>query len=187
MTLSAPHSENLAFDAVRTLVLYSAAEVQSGYAKTIRVAADGTSFSVSDDGRGHAIERMVSDSPYLKFIYTHLDFPFGSNQAAPIQLQGLGMSLLNTLCRELTVTVRKPEATLHLLFQDGKFMRSERVDVASEETGNTVAGTIKPQLQTAAIDLPQLHAWLLGVLCATPSLQLFLNNHELQRNSHGGA
>ena len=186
MALSAPHSD-LAFDAVRTLVLYSVAEVQSGYAKTIRVAADGTSFSVSDDGRGHAIERMVSDSPYLKFIYTHLDFPFGSNQAATIQLQGLGMSLLNTLCRQLTVTVRKPEATLHLSFQDGQFLRSERVDAASEKTGNTVAGTIKPELQTAAIDLPQLHTWLLGVLCATPSLQLFLNNHELQRNSHGGA
>jgi hypothetical protein len=97
------------------------------------------------------------------------------------------MSLLNTLCRQLTVTVRKPEATLHLSFQDGQFLRSERVDAASEETGNTVAGTIKPQLQTAAIDLPQLHTWLLGVLCATSSLRIFLNNHELQPHPQSGA
>jgi DNA gyrase/topoisomerase IV subunit B len=185
MTLSAPQSQNLAFDAVRTLVLYAVAEVQSGHARTIRVAAEETSFSVTDDGRGHAIERMVSDSPYLKFIYTHLDYPFGSNQAAPIQLQGLGMSLLNALCRELMVTVRKPETTLRFSFQDGKLMRSERVDETSEETGNTVAGTIKPQLQTGGIDLPELHGWLLGVLGANPSLRIVLNNHELQANRHG--
>lgn len=99
-------------NAVRALILYSLAEHQLGHATTIRVTANGNSFSVGDDGRGHASARTVASAPYLKFIYNHFDYSFGLDEAAPVQLQGAGMSLINSLCSELTVEVRKSDAML---------------------------------------------------------------------------
>ena len=104
---------------VRALALYSLAEFQSGHATTIRVSAAGASFSVVDDGRGHAIERTVDGSPYLKFVYAHLDYPFQTSHGSLIQLHGIGMSLINILCSELSVAARKRDAALRLEFLNG--------------------------------------------------------------------
>ncbi len=109
-----PNQRDLTGDVVRALTLYSFAEFQLGHATSIRIRAEGNSFSITDDGRGHAIERAVNGTPYLKFIYTHFDYPFEASENEPVQLQGIGMSLINTLCSELVVTVRKQDATLQL-------------------------------------------------------------------------
>lgn len=97
---------------IRALVLYSLAEHQLGHATTIRVTVNGNSFSVGNDGRGLAIARTVASAPYLKFIYNHFDSPFRLDEAAQVKLQGVGMSLVNSLCSELTVELRKPDAML---------------------------------------------------------------------------
>jgi topoisomerase-4 subunit B len=171
---------DLAASAVRALVLYSLAEFQSGHATAIRITAEGTSFSIADDGRGHAIDRAVAGTPYLKFLYTQLDYPFDQVQGAPIQLQGIGMSLVNALCSELAVTVRKPDATLRLWFRDGQLRSSERVDVKSENTGNTISGTVSARFQKGDVGVEELRQWLLNVLAASPSLKLFYNGRKLQ-------
>jgi DNA gyrase/topoisomerase IV subunit B len=104
----------------RALVLYSLAEFHGGYASTIDVNVDATSFSVSDDGRGHAIARTINGLPYLPFIYTHLDYPFAdADPPGQVQLQGIGMSLINAMCSELSVVVRKPHGTLRLRYEAG--------------------------------------------------------------------
>lgn len=54
-------------------MLYALAEFQSGNATTIRVTADGNSFSIADNGRCHPIDKSVDGTSYLKFIYTHFD------------------------------------------------------------------------------------------------------------------
>ena len=180
--IAAPHQDlrDLAASTVRALVLYSLAEFQSGHATTIRITAEGTSFSIADDGRGHAIDRAVGGAPYLKFIYTQLDYPFDPVQGAPIQLQGIGMSLVNTLCSELAVTVRKPDATLRLWFRDGQLRGSERVDVRSANTGNTISSTVSARFQRRDVGVEELRQWLLSVVAASPSLKLFFNGRELQ-------
>jgi len=165
--------------AVRALFLYSLAEFQSGHATTIRITAEGASFSIADNGRGHPIDRAVEGTPYLKFIYTHFDYPFESGQSSPIQLQGIGMSLVNALCSELALTVRKRDETLQLLFRDGKLHESNRTNVKSEETGITVSATISPQLQRDSVAVEQLQVWLLSILASSPSLKLYFNGHEL--------
>ena len=114
-----PDQHGLTADVVRALTLYCLAEFQSGHATTIRITAEGNSFSIADDGRGHAIERAIDGTPYLKFIYTHFDYPFETGQNAPVQLQGIGMSLVNALCSELIVTANyQPE------FRHAKTIRS---------------------------------------------------------------
>jgi DNA gyrase/topoisomerase IV subunit B len=176
---SAPHSVDVTAQAVRALTLYSLAEFQSGHASTIRVSADGTSFCVADDGRGHAIDRTVAGSRYLQFIYTHLDYPFSAPEGSPVQLHGIGISLLNALCSELSVNVNKPDATLRMTYRDGHLCEEERLDLPTESTGNAVSGTISPTLQRGHTNAEYIEQWLLGVLASNPSLKLHFNGREL--------
>ena len=174
-----PDQHDLTADVVRALTLYCFAEFQSGHVTTIRITAEGNSFTIADDGRGHAIERAIHGTPYLKFIYTHFDYPFGTNQNAPVQLQGIGMSLINALCSELFVTVRKQDVTLQLTFRDGRLCGSELVNVISGETGIAISGRVSPQTQRSGVGVQKLQQWLLGLLTASPSLKLFFNGHQL--------
>ena len=160
-------------------MLYSLAEVQAGHATTIKVTADGRSFGISDDGRGHSIARAVEGASYLKFIYTHFDYPFDSASGAPIQLQGIGMSLINAMCSELALTVRNKGEILKLLFRDGRLHQRTQISTTSAETGNAILAKIDPRLQQHDADTELLEVWLLEVLKSSPSLKLFLNGREL--------
>ena len=177
---TAAKSTDLTGIAVRALLLYALVEFQSGHATTIRITAERNSFSISDDGRGHSLDRMVEGTPYLKFIYSHFDYPFDAGHALPVQLQGIGMSLVNSLCTDLDVTVRKRDETLQLHFRDGKLHDSSRTKVASGETGVTVAGTINSQLSDVGVDVQRLRHWLLEVAASSPSLKLFFNGLPLR-------
>lgn len=179
-------SPDVTGDVVRALVLYSVAEFQGGYAKTIHVDAHGRTFRVGDDGRGHAIERTVDGAPYLQFVYTHLDYPFAQTQGAPIQLHAIGISLANTLCAELSVTARKRNATLRITFENGRRVNEELINVASNETGNTISGSINPTLQCADVDAQVLENWLRRVLAASAGLRIVFNGAELQTSADQG-
>lgn len=63
-------------------MLYALLEFQSGHATTIRVTAQGNTFSIADNGRGHPIDKSVDGTSYLKFIYAHFDYPFESGRSA---------------------------------------------------------------------------------------------------------
>lgn len=171
---------DLTATAVRALTLYSLAEFQSGNATTIRVTADGTKFSIADDGRGHPIDKTVEGTSYLRFIYTHFDYPFEPARSAPIQLQGIGISLVNAMCSELALTVRKREETLQVWFRNGQFHRSHRSAALSNETGIAVSATLNSSLQGSGVAIAQLEEWLLGVLNISPGLTLFFNGRQLQ-------
>jgi DNA gyrase/topoisomerase IV subunit B len=90
------------------------------------------------------------------------------------------MSLVNSLCTDLDVTVRKRDETLQLHFRDGKLDDSNRTKVASGETGITVAGTINSQLSDVGVDVQRLRHWLLEVAAFSPSLKLFFNGLALK-------
>lgn len=165
---------------VRTLVLYSLAEVQLGHAKCIHVRVDEQSFSVEDDGRGHSIAKTIEGAPYLQFIYSHLDYPFGETESKPIQLQGLGMSLLNSLCTRLSVLVQKSAASLELAFQDGQLVHHEYKEVASDPTGNKISGEVSSLGGIAQVELQALQDWLASLAAVTPSLALHFNGRLLQ-------
>ncbi len=168
--------------ATRALVLYSLAEFQSGHATTISVNVEGTTFSVADNGRGHAVHRVICGQPYLPFIYTHLDYPFAdaeTSNAGEVQLQGIGMSLLNALCSELSVVVRKRTGTLRLMYRTGRLAYEERDEIANDSTGTSVAGTINPLLQSAPTDVEGIERWLRRIAAVHPTLTLQLNNRLL--------
>jgi DNA gyrase/topoisomerase IV subunit B len=165
--------------AVRALVLYSLAEFQSGNASTIRVGAEGTSFSVADDGRGHAINRTVAGTPYLQFVYTHLDYPFALAEGRPVQLHGIGLSLLNMLSSELSVTASSRDGALRIAYRAGRLFTEERSEPTPGSTGTAISGTICPHLQAIPSSLEGIKQWLQAVLACSPSLNLHFNGEQL--------
>lgn len=164
---------------VRALTLYSLAEAQAGHASEIRVSAAGTAFSITDDGRGHAIDRTVAGVPYLKFIYTQLDYPFDASEVGPVQLQGIGMSLLNVLCSELTVTVRKASGAMRLKYRAGRLVEETRLGLPTGLSGNTVSGIVNAHLQCTDTCAEHIEQRLVSVLASNPSLKLHFNDKEL--------
>jgi DNA gyrase/topoisomerase IV subunit B len=185
--LSACAPVSVTLSVIQALVLYSVAEHQLGHASSVRVGFDQHAFSVADDGRGHAISRQVEGAPYLDFIYRQLDYPFEGGQGKPIQLQGLGMSLLTRLCAELCVCVRKPTASLTLRFENGSLTSHEFLETQNESTGNEITARIDRKYGQHPADLGALHQWLLGVLAAHPSLCISLNGHALTLADRGAA
>ena len=184
---AALNASDVTENVVRALVLYALAEFQSGNARTLRVSAEGTAFSVSDDGRGHAIDKTVAGSPYLPFIYTHLEYPFDAREGGPVQLHGIGMSLLNALCSELSVTVRKKTETLCMNYRAGRLHEELRVKNENEATGNTVSGKVSSHLQLAGTSVASIEHWLVGVLAANAGLKMHFNGKELHASRTGAA
>ena len=164
---------------VKSLVLYALAEHQAGHALTVRVDVQGRTFCVSDDGRGHAIDRNVEGTPYLALIYEQVRYPFGLEDSASVQLQGIGMSLINALCSELEVLIRKADSGLRLLYVDGRLQAQERIAGGSAETGNRIRGMISPALESTDADEVELQSWLHGIRQSAPALALHFNGHEL--------
>ena len=170
---------------MQTLVLYSLAEHQLGHASSIEVNALGHSFSVRDNGRGHAIGRAVEGAPYLNFIYSHLSYPFQDRTSKPIQLQGLGMSLLNRLCAQLEVVVRKRSETLTMRFRHGNLVVHELADIESEDTGNQVSGVLSSSFAGSPVEQLELLQWLQIVSQTSPSLRLLYNGQALVAAASG--
>ncbi|APV48314.1 hypothetical protein BWI17_00620 [Betaproteobacteria bacterium GR16-43] len=176
MASTEAHSEDIVAAVVRALVLYSLAEFQAGHATTIRVHAKGISFEVSDDGRGHAVDRTVAGLPYMNLVYTHLDFPVAQPDAPPVQLHTIGLSFINTLCAQLVVTIHRQGASLRRTYRDGHLVGEETLSTGSSETGNAIAGALSSRLQPRAVDDQRLQQWLGSVAAASPGLRLYLND-----------
>lgn len=172
---------------VRALTLYALAEHQSGHATTLALRATGHFFSVSDNGRGHDIRRTVAGVPYLHYIYSHLDYPFAPAIGGDVQLQGIGMSLLNSLCSELRLTVRKPLETLRLTFRAGHRCEERRLPEANRECGNTVEGEVRPELQPRPTGEAQIARWLHRIHRANPAVELSFNGKPLPMPGNGTA
>ncbi len=180
MSASNPHPPlDLAATAVRALVLYSLMEFQSGHATTLRVTAEGSIFGISDDGRGHPPDKVLEGTNYLAYIYTHFDYPFAGGRGGPVQLQGIGMSLVNALCSALTLTVRKRDRTLTMTFDNGRLVASDTVEAPNEGTGLTVSCRLRPEVPAGGAGTAELEAWLLGLTVVHPTLKLFFNGREL--------
>jgi DNA gyrase/topoisomerase IV subunit B len=183
MDTAHPDSQDIAAAIVGALALYSLAEFQSGHATTVRVYAEGLAFQVSDNGRGHAVDRTVAGQPYMDFVYTHLDFPFAQSAAPPIQLHTIGLSLINTLCSQLVVTAHKPGKAFRTTYRDGHLIGDETLSTGSSETGNTIAGTLRSGLQLRGVDVQRLRQWLGSVAAASPGLTLYFNEAVVPSNN----
>jgi DNA gyrase/topoisomerase IV subunit B len=171
--------KNMSTAIVRALVLYHLAEFQSGNATTIHVSIQDHKFKISDDGRGHAIHRTINGLPYLRLVYSQLEYPFDLDQDTPIQLHTIGMSMINSLCKELVVTVHKKENAYIQYYEAGKLTKEETKENPEPVTGTTLEGEINRDLFFEEVDPRDIEQWLVGIKSSHKQLRLIFNDREL--------
>ncbi len=119
-------------------------EAMNGYASSITVVlhADGSSISVTDDGRGIPVDKHPqTKKSALEVIFTMLHaggkFGQGSYKTAG-GLHGVGASVVNALSKELVATVKRDGALWEQRFKQGKPVGPLKRVGAARGSGTTV-------------------------------------------------
>ncbi|GAP35001.1 hypothetical protein [Piscinibacter sakaiensis] len=167
-----PVSEEAA-QLVQALVLYAVAEAQAGHVTRIEVQADADRFAVADDGRGHSVDRRVGAVPYLTVVYEQFDFPFGQADPGPVQLQGIGLSLINRRCSELLVEVVRGGQRVVTTYRAGRQVAQQREPApAAARSGTRIAGRVAGGAPPREDVARALCDWLAAVQAACPGVAL---------------
>jgi DNA gyrase subunit B/topoisomerase-4 subunit B len=119
-------------------------EAMNGYASNIYVTLhkDGSSITVTDDGRGIPIDKHPSTKKSaLEVIFTMLHaggkFEQGNYKTAG-GLHGVGASVVNALASELRATVKRDGSSWEMAFRRGKPMGPLKKTGPARGTGTTV-------------------------------------------------
>jgi len=119
-------------------------EAMNGNASSISVIlhADGSSISVTDDGRGIPVDKHTqTKKSALEVIFTmlHAGGKFGQgNYKTAGGLHGVGASVVNALSKELVATVKRDGALWEQRFKQGKPVGPLKKLGAARGTGTTV-------------------------------------------------
>jgi DNA gyrase subunit B len=119
-------------------------EAMNGYASNIAVVLheDGSSITVSDDGRGIPVDKHPkTKKSALEVIFSTLHaggkFDAGNYKTAG-GLHGVGASVVNALSKELVATVRRDGAQWEMVFKQGHMVGNLKKTGAARGTGSTV-------------------------------------------------
>jgi DNA gyrase subunit B len=119
-------------------------EAMNGYASNIAVTlhADGSSITITDDGRGIPVDRHPqTKKSALEVIFTFLHaggkFEHGSYKTAG-GLHGVGASVVNALAKELVATVKRDGHRWEQRFRQGKAVGPLKQLGPARGTGTTV-------------------------------------------------
>ena len=119
-------------------------EAMNGFASNIGVTlhADGSSITISDDGRGIPVDKHpTSKKSALEVIFTVLyaggKFESGNYKTAG-GLHGVGASVVNALSAELKASVKRDGALWEMSFKRGKLLKPLKKAGAARGTGTTV-------------------------------------------------
>ena len=119
-------------------------EAMNGYASNIVVTlhADGSSITVSDDGRGIPVDKHPkTKKSALEVIFStlHAGGKFeGTNYKTAGGLHGVGASVVNALSKELIATVRRDGTQWEMKFKQGQMVGGLSKAGAARGTGTTV-------------------------------------------------
>src|SRR6478736_8530880 len=119
-------------------------EAMNGFASAISLTLheDGSSITVTDDGRGIPVDKHPkTNHSALEVIFTvlHAGGKFeGTNYKTAGGLHGVGASVVNALSRDLTATVKRDGAQWEMRFKQGKPAGPLKKLGAARGTGTTV-------------------------------------------------
>jgi DNA gyrase subunit B/topoisomerase-4 subunit B len=138
-------------------------EAMNGHAKEITVTLhkDGSSVTVSDDGRGIPIDKHPKHKKTaLEIVYTTLHaggkFEAGGNYKTSGGLHGVGASVVNALSTKVVVTVKRGGAEHQMEFRRGVAQGALRRLGPARGSGTTVYFQPDPQIFPRTDFDPQL-------------------------------
>jgi len=126
-------------------------EAMNGYASAIQLTlhADGSSVTISDDGRGIPVDKHPrAKKSALEVILTtlHSGAKFeGQNYKTAGGLHGVGASVVNALSSHLVATVKRDGSVYEMKFKAGKPITKLRRKGAGRGTGTTIS--FRPDLK----------------------------------------
>ena len=119
-------------------------EAMNGYASNITVTLhdDGSSITISDDGRGIPVDKHPkTKKSALEVIFSTLHaggkFEAGNYKTAG-GLHGVGASVVNALSKELVATVRRDGGQWEMRFKQGAVVGGLKKSGSARGTGTTV-------------------------------------------------
>ncbi|TWU39046.1 DNA gyrase subunit B [Novipirellula aureliae] len=128
-------------------------EAMNGHASEISVTLhkDGSSITVSDNGRGIPVDRHPkTKKPALEMVLTvlHAGGKFdGGNYKTAGGLHGVGASVVNALSKELTAIVRRNGAQYRMIFERGQVKtKIQKLKGAVRGTGTTITFSPDPTI-----------------------------------------
>ncbi|GAA5507775.1 DNA topoisomerase IV subunit B [Novipirellula caenicola] len=128
-------------------------EAMNGHATEITVTLhkDGSSVTVSDNGRGIPIDKHPkTKKPALEMVLTvlHAGGKFdGGNYKTAGGLHGVGASVVNALSKELTAVVRRDGAQYRMIFERGiAKTKLQKLKGAVRGTGTTITFSPDPTI-----------------------------------------
>jgi len=120
-------------------------EAMNGHASEINVTlhSDGTSVTVTDNGRGIPIDKHPkTKKPAVEVILTTLHaggkFDPGQNYKTSGGLHGVGASVVNALSKKLTATIKRDGSTYEMSFTRGKPEKPLKKKGAARGSGTTI-------------------------------------------------
>ena len=127
-------------------------EAMNGYASAIQLTlhADGSSVTISDDGRGIPVDKHPrAKKSALEVILTtlHAGAKFeGQNYKTAGGLHGVGASVVNALSSHLVATVKRDGSVYEMKFKAGKPITKLRKKGAERGTGTTISFRPDPKI-----------------------------------------
>ncbi len=127
-------------------------EAMNGFATSIQVTlhADGSSITISDDGRGIPVDRHPrAKKPALEVIFTtlHAGGKFeGQNYKTAGGLHGVGGSVVNALSSHLVATVKRDGHVYEMTFKAGKPVGKLRKIGRGRGSGTTITFHPDPKI-----------------------------------------
>ncbi len=127
-------------------------EAMNGYASAIQLTlhADGSSVTISDDGRGIPVDKHPrAKKSALEVILTtlHAGAKFeGQNYKTAGGLHGVGASVVNALSSQLVATVKRDGSVYEMKFKAGKPITKLRKKGAGRGTGTTISFRPDPKI-----------------------------------------
>ena len=127
-------------------------EAMNGYASAIQLTlhADGSSVTVSDDGRGIPVDKHPrAKKSALEVILTtlHAGGKFeGQNYKTAGGLHGVGASVVNALSSHLVATVKRNGSVYEMKFKAGKPITKLRKNGAGRGTGTKITFHPDPKI-----------------------------------------
>lgn len=166
----------------KTVMAYVITEYQGGHADTVKVNMDGDAVSISDNGRGHAVDNTLNGIPYLDIVYAQLSvFDRNPNMKA-FQLHALGVSLFSEMCESIHLTVAKNGAIREYSISNGTVTGILEYANPACTHGNTVEYRPRKEIDDELLKddlLETLHT----ISSRFPCLTIFFND---QKVSGGG-
>jgi len=119
-------------------------EAMNGFASEIHITLhpDGTSITISDNGRGIPIDKHPKTKmPALEMVMTmlHAGGKFeGQNYKTSGGLHGVGASVVNALSKKFVATVKRGGSTYEIKFSKGKTVSKLRKTGPARGSGTTI-------------------------------------------------